>query len=96
MNERRTFIPGPTWAFMLIGSPVVAAGALWVTATSGAAAGRVLVFLILAFLASLMFAFSVGRLWGMPLRRCLQLSAVGGAISLGGALLIGLLLVLIV
>lgn len=95
MNDRRQFVPGPAWVFLLIGSPMVAAGGLWVTASSGAAAERVIVFLVLAFLASLLFAFSVGRLCGLPLRRCMQLSAWGGAISLAGTLLIGLLVVVL-
>lgn len=95
MSERRQFVPGPAWAFLLIGSPLAAAGGLWVTASSGVTADRVLIFLILAFLASLVFAFSVARLCGLPLRTCARLSALGGAVSLAGTMLIGLLVVVV-
>ena len=93
MNDRRQFIPGPASAFLLIGCPLAAAGGLWVTAASGATAERLLAFLVIAFLASLLFAFSVGRLCGLPLRRCVQLSAWGGAVSLAGVVVIGLLVI---
>lgn len=96
MNERRQFVPGPAWVFLLIGSPLAAAGGLWVTASSGATADRMLVFLILAFLASIVFAFSVARLCGLAWRDCARLSALGGAVSLAGTMLIGLLVVLII
>jgi hypothetical protein len=95
MDRRRQSVPGPAWAFLLIGAPLAAAGGLWVTASSGPSADHLLVFLILAFLASLVFAFSVARLFGLPLRTCARLSAWGGAISLMGTMVIGLLVVLI-
>jgi hypothetical protein len=96
VSERRQFVPGVGWVFLLLGCPLVAAGGLWVTAAGGVTADRMLVFLVLAVLASFLFAFSVARLCGYPLRTCAALSAMGAAVSLIGAVVIGLLVVVVV
>ena len=95
MNDQRQLIPGVGWAFVLLGSPLVVAGALWITATSdGASAASVATFLALAVVASTVFAFGAMRLSGLPLRTCAALSALGGAVSLVFAAMIGFALLL--
>lgn len=96
MNTRRQAVPGVGLAFLLVGCPLLAAGALWTTVMGSASADRIAIFLLIAMFASLLFAFTVARLRGIPIRRCLSLLAVSAAASLGAATIIGVMLVVAV